>query len=516
VTVDDDASYTFTVTIPADGRTVDDVTAALAAAVAPLGPSVDYLDPSMFATMRDFTGRTPDDYQQFDQSTGPVIGATMIVDARAGDVVEIDLNSAQVHHHGWYLPTEVEDPSGERFDDTAAILEARGASVENRAPAPGVDPDTVIVLPNGDTARLGDWVVDNRRTGTLEVRSTDLRPLPPQRVLDDNLRAWLVDAYATEVKPVDDTATILTGFLAFLQREGVARPFSTEALLLGTGGIIQEGSTIDFSVSPPHWYTSLMARIFGDMLAESDAAINYVEQTYRASWTRPDGTEEPREYKVIICRPNRPSPHQLRREAEAAVQALVATGDMLASCVGESDELDQWNALAAEHRPPSTTPPDFGAGPRRSGYEWARTAGAALNVEGWATEFTIGRTTFHPASPHAPVTEAEYQARTTFEAAWSTLPAWLKAARFTTEAVAVLSNSLAPLGVDALIRNVRTRGGSRFDGWVDDDSADAAKWIADGPFEFDDGERPGWRLSPGVGSGHGGRGPRPDAAPSSP
>lgn len=62
-----------------------------------------------------------------------------------------------------------------------------------------------------------------------------------------------------------------------------------------------------FTISPPEWFGPLMVGCFKQTLDEHDAP-NYLEMRI--------GDKEGNVYPLILCRPNRPSPHQLRQDAE--------------------------------------------------------------------------------------------------------------------------------------------------------------------------------------------------------
>lgn len=84
-------------------------------------------------------------------------------------------------------------------------------------------------------------------------------------------------------------------------------------LVAFTHGFINGGSV---GINPPPWLASLLAQAAG-MLEEEieDHAPNYMELTILST----DGGEP---FKWIICRRGRPSPHDLRLQAEERVQYL--------------------------------------------------------------------------------------------------------------------------------------------------------------------------------------------------
>ncbi len=369
---------------------------------------------------RDFSGRTTYDYQTVDQSKGPAIIAVCSVPARPGDILEVNLATGHTTFHGRYLPADNGiDDIGEVWE---AIAEWCGSTIKNQTSGPGDEPESVI--PVGlDLAGEGDWIV--RHPIRLEggpapgyrVAHAWPGPLPERRLVTDKQRRFLTREAASEAERTDTAEELFDRLISLLQREGFLRPFDAEMLLLPTQpGLVHEGDTVTFATSPPHWYIAVMVQAFVQYWeSEGSGASNYVETGFRGSWARGESTEH--EYRVILCRPGRPTPHDLRQQAEALVQDLISEGDHLAARVERFTGTDAardvlaWDVVAQRGRPTLAIEPEDDEEVLPPS-EWQKRTGiTVMKPDGWTGEFKVGVTTFQPISLRQPITVEEFELR---------------------------------------------------------------------------------------------------------
>lgn len=72
-----------------------------------------------------------------------------------------------------------------------------------------------------------------------------------------------------------------------------------------------------FEITPPEWFGPLFVGAFQQTLDAHDAP-NYLEMRLQSH------VDPGKQYALILCRPGRPSPHELRRQAEAERDILSA------------------------------------------------------------------------------------------------------------------------------------------------------------------------------------------------